>query len=1169
MKYTHHQTTAGQRPPVSRRLTGWLFAFMGFAALAAMANAQTATITGRVLNQATGDYLKYAQIQIVGSDKSAITEDGGTYTLTNVPAGEVKLTVSYTGLDTQEVTVTVPATGAVKQDINLSSAQYGETVTLGEFRVASSREGNAKAIVDQKAAMNFKVVIASDAFGDIAEGNAGEFLKLMPGISLDYVANDTRQVRGRGLPPQYTSITMDGNRIASASSGAVSRAFELEQFSLVATEQVETIKTPTSDMESDGLGTVVNYKSKSGFDKQGRRVDWQVNSAINNYDRTLEKSAYAEGKISKVKFGGNVTYSDVFQDKLGVVVAINESNVFNEQRRSQSALAYTVASLPLDKNGNPAPTVSIPTASPEIGSQITHVNQYQAQDGPKTTNRRTGALFLDYKVTDDLMASFRFQNNRYSNNFRNRNITWATSELSSSSNNTKFTDPSLSPGTGITVLSQQSNEAIDFITFTPSLTAVAANPYVIASPAGSTLAGSPTTTISGSFRDKYGSTIVLNPELTYKIGQLKVDGAVSYSRSRNNYADMEHGFFNTINGLKLNDPNKLFVYEWIQDGPHDVSPTIKVLNGPDPYSLTSYVTNWQAQSTPSRAQDEFYTAHLNAQYDFDTTVPIWVKGGLATREQGRDIHTPANHRYGLTTAGVAKLNGNATIADTSYNRPGVYGQTQPQYPNLYLLYRDFWDNGSGTYLTDKADSSGTKASEGQNLANDYLGASNIKEQVDSAYVMGDIKIQKLELTAGVRMEHTRSRGRGASDIGNRSAIAALIAQGYKNSLVAANGTLAIDPTGFIDGTAIAPDTATVKTVGAGGVGMRVKKVATAGGVTTTTYTYTNSPVADPNLGALYAQARYGAKVESTQDYTDVFPNLQGKYKITKNLQARASFSTSILRPDFANLVPTPVITDSSTPYSIALSNPNLTAEKGKSYDVAIEYYFEPVGNFSAGVFRKEISNTQVAVSGPLVVGGGLNPLWNGDANAQALADLNDSNYNGASVTKVFNAGSTRVDGIELSYSQQLSFLPGLLKGTGVFLNYTHVNPSIVILNTPTNVINGGLNYRYGRFDMQLKANYLSRSTNSVNLSSSSNVVKDAAGNILGSDSNSISEYRYRESQLRFDLNVNFKLFKYVTLFANARNLFNEPEIITSVVSNHVYRQEEFGCNYTVGLKGTF
>ena len=81
---------------------------------------------------------------------------------------------------------------------------------LDQFVVSSEREGNAKAIMEQKNSMNITNSIASDAFGDVAEGNAAEFLKNIPGVDLWLVQGEIVNVRLRGLGSEYNSVTIDG-----------------------------------------------------------------------------------------------------------------------------------------------------------------------------------------------------------------------------------------------------------------------------------------------------------------------------------------------------------------------------------------------------------------------------------------------------------------------------------------------------------------------------------------------------------------------------------------------------------------------------------------------------------------------------------------------------------------------------------------------------------------------------------------------------------------------------------------------------------------------------------------------------------------------------------------------------------------------------------------------
>ena len=97
---------------VCRRLlvlgTAALLALPGAAPLAAQDNG-TGVISGRVQNEVTGDYIGKARVSLKGSNRSTLTDDGGYYSLPNVPAGQATVEVSYTGLEAQAASLTVTA----------------------------------------------------------------------------------------------------------------------------------------------------------------------------------------------------------------------------------------------------------------------------------------------------------------------------------------------------------------------------------------------------------------------------------------------------------------------------------------------------------------------------------------------------------------------------------------------------------------------------------------------------------------------------------------------------------------------------------------------------------------------------------------------------------------------------------------------------------------------------------------------------------------------------------------------------------------------------------------------------------------------------------------------------------------------------------------------------
>jgi TonB-dependent receptor len=104
------------------------------------------------------------------------------------------------------------------------------------------------------------------------------------------------------------------------------------------------------------------------------------------------------------------------------------------------------------------------------------------------------------------------------------------------------------------------------------------------------------------------------------------------------------------------------------------------------------------------------------------------------------------------------------------------------------------------------------------------------------------------------------------------------------------------------------------------------------------------------------------------------------------------------------------------PHTVAVGNPKLKPEHANNYDLLFEQYLHPLGMIQAGFFFKQLTAPQVITSG------GSDPLYPGDT-----------------VTQYINGQNAYLYGIETSYQQHWSRLPGLLKGLGVSANYTYTN----------------------------------------------------------------------------------------------------------------------------------
>ena len=173
-------------------------------------NQANGTIEGRVFNTTSGEYVENARLTIEGTNRETLSDSGGFYRFASVPAGAVRVRVFYTGLAVQTERVAVVAGQVVPRDFSLGATSRttvsdpaSGTVKLSEFIVGASKEmtGSAIAINEQRFASNILNVVSADEFGHVAEGNVGEFLKFVPGVSMDSGGGVARAISVGGASP--------------------------------------------------------------------------------------------------------------------------------------------------------------------------------------------------------------------------------------------------------------------------------------------------------------------------------------------------------------------------------------------------------------------------------------------------------------------------------------------------------------------------------------------------------------------------------------------------------------------------------------------------------------------------------------------------------------------------------------------------------------------------------------------------------------------------------------------------------------------------------------------------------------------------------------------------------------------------------------------------------
>jgi TonB-dependent receptor len=246
---------------------------LGLLLIPAAAAAQTGTVTGQVLDDRTGLVLPGAFVTVDGSSRAGLSDRSGRFTLVNLPSGSVTVIVRYMGYAEQRQTANVPVGGSASVLFRLTP----EALTVDGIDVVGTRDGQSRALQQQRSASNITNVVAADQIGRFPDANIGDAMKRIPGIAVATDQGEARFGLIRGTEPRLNSITLNGERVPSA-EGEV-REVQLDLIPADMVQSIEVNKAVTPDMDADAIGASVNIVTRQ--DPPGRRVSATLGSGYN------------------------------------------------------------------------------------------------------------------------------------------------------------------------------------------------------------------------------------------------------------------------------------------------------------------------------------------------------------------------------------------------------------------------------------------------------------------------------------------------------------------------------------------------------------------------------------------------------------------------------------------------------------------------------------------------------------------------------------------------------------------------------------------------------------------------------------------------------------------------------------------------------------------------
>ncbi len=319
-----------------------------------------------------------------------------------------------------------------------------------------------------------------------------------------------------------------------------------------------------------------------------------------------------------------------------------------------------------------------------------------------------------------------------------------------------------------------------------------------------------------------------------------------------------------------------------------------------------------------------------------------------------------------------------------------------------------------------------------------------------------------------------------------------------------------------------------------------------------------APRGDQTIGL--PQYRYIHR-DTTTSVTNInwLPMVQIKYKPFDWFDVRFAYTNTLSRPDFSSITPKMSIGVTS----VTMNDYKLKPAHSENFDLYFSFHENTIGLLTIGGFKKTIDNMIFATNGKII----LDPLSLGLRSS--LAGLSLYSF-------INNPNPVDLWGIEASWQTHFWYLPGLLKGIVLDVNYTHTyseakyprtisyfkpltEPPWIIqtvvdtfytsrmIDQPDNIINVSLGYDYKDFSTRVSFVY------------HSNIF--IAANFWPELRQYTSDYR------RFDLSFKQKLPWYgLEVFLNVINITEAKDKNVVSISEFPTSEQYYGRGIDLGIR---
>lgn len=282
---------------------------------AALTSAASAQFLSGTVTDSTGQApFQGALVTVDGINRTAVTDRFGNFRINNLPAGAYTVKVSYVGTAALTQTINVPAAGTNVALVLGDDIGYEDNII-----VTGTRAAQAGAINLQRNSDSIKTFIDSDGLGNFPDTTVADSLSRAVGLSVETDQGEGRYVSIRGINTDLISSSINGVRTPSPEDR---RGVLLDGVPSDLLDGIEIQKSLTPDVDADSLGGVINLKTISAFDRNKRFIRAKVEGQYNEITK-------------KISPKGTLTFSDTFNDTLGMALSLNYQKLAIESHNNE------------------------------------------------------------------------------------------------------------------------------------------------------------------------------------------------------------------------------------------------------------------------------------------------------------------------------------------------------------------------------------------------------------------------------------------------------------------------------------------------------------------------------------------------------------------------------------------------------------------------------------------------------------------------------------------------------------------------------------------------------------------------------------------------------------------------------------------------------------------